>query len=550
MKTFLLHLALLPLALPALAMQQTPPDVPPADELLDKYTTIRLTTDLGALSENERQMIPLLIDAAEAMDRIFAVQAYGDLDSLEATVADSALRRYVRINYGPWDRLAGNEPFLPDVGAKPEGANFYPPDMTEAAFERAAEGDPALKSLYTMVRRDTSGRLTAIPYHTFFEADVRLAAEKLRQAAELAEDVGLKRYLTLRADALLDDEYQASDLAWMQMKENTLDVVIGPIETYEDQLFGYKAANETFILVKDTAWSARLARYAELLPSLQRGLPVSDAYKREQPGTDSDLGAYDVVYVAGDANAGSKTIAINLPNDEEVQLQKGTRRLQLKNAMRAKFDQILLPIADVLIAEEQRAHVTFDAFFGNTMFHEVAHGLGIKNLVSGEGTVREALRDRYTTMEEGKADVLGLYMVQELTESGEWETDLQDHYATFLASIFRSIRFGSSSAHGRANLIRFNFFKERGAFTRDEATGTYRVNPDAMRAAVDALSEKILRLQGDGDYDEVAAFVERYGTLGEQLQADLDRLATAGIPVDIVYEQGLSVLEGTSEVGL
>ena len=546
MKTLLLNLSLL-FALPAFAMQPTLPDVPLADELLDKYTTVRLATDLSALSEQEWQMIPLLIDAAEATDRIYQVQAYGNLDSLEATVADSALRRYARINYGPWDRLAGNEPFIEGGGPKPDGANFYPADLDEAAFEEAAEDDPALRSLYTMVRRDTSGRLVATPYHTFFERDVRLAAEKLRAAAEFAEDAGLKRYLTLRAAALLDDEYQKSDLAWMEMKDNTLDVVIGPIETYEDQLFGYKAAHETFILVKDTAWSQRLARYAELLPSLQRGLPVPDEYKAEQPGTDSDLGAYDVVYVAGDANAGSKTIAINLPNDEEVQLEKGTRRLQLKNAMRAKFDQILVPIAEVLIAEDQRTHVTFDAFFGNTMFHEVAHGLGIKNLIAGEGTVREALRDQYTTMEEGKADVLGLYMVQALVESGEWDADLADHYATFLASIFRSIRFGSSSAHGRANLIRFNFFKEQGAFTRDEATGTYRADPEKMRAAVNALSEKILRLQGDGDYDEVAAFVEQYGTMDAQLQEDLDRLATAGIPVDIVYEQGMSVLEGTSE---
>ena len=546
MKTLLLTLSLL-FALPALAMQQTPPDVPSANELLEKYTTVRLTTDLGALSEQERQMIPLLIDAAEAMDRIYRVEAYGDLDSLEAAVADSALRRYVAINYGPWDRLAGNEPFIEGIGPKPDGANFYPSDLDEVAFEEAAQSDPALKSLYTMVRRDTSGRLVAIPYHTFFETDVQLAAENVRAAADLAEDLGLKNYLTLRADALLNDEYQESDLAWMDMKDNTLDVVIGPIETYEDQLFGYKAAHETFILVKDTAWSARLARYAELLPSLQRGLPVPDDYKQESPGTDSDLGAYDVVYVAGDANAGSKTIAINLPNDEEVQLEKGTRRLQLKNAMRAKFDQILLPIADVLIAEDQRAHVTFDAFFGNTMFHEVAHGLGIKNLIVGEGTVREALREQYTTMEEGKADVLGLYMVQELIESGEWDADLADHYATFLASIFRSIRFGSSSAHGRANLVRFNFFKEEGAFTRDEEAGTYRADPEQMRAAVDALSEQILRLQGDGDYDAVSAFVERYGTMDAQLQEDLDRLATAGIPVDIVYEQGMSVLKGTSE---
>jgi hypothetical protein len=328
------------------------------------------------------------------------------------------------------------------------------------------------------------------------------------------------------------------------MKTNTIDVVIGPIETYEDQLFGYKAGFEAFVLIKDQDWSQRLSKYAALLPGLQRGLPVADEYKAEEPGTDSELNAYDVIYVAGDSNAGSKTIAINLPNDPEVQLAKGARRLQLKNAMRAKFDKILVPVADMLIAEDQRQLVSFDAFFANTMFHEVAHGLGIKNTIDGQGTVRQAMQEQASALEEGKADVLGLYMVTELLDQGELEgTELEQHLVTFVASIFRSIRFGAASAHGVANLVRFNFFQEAGAFTRDDATGTYRVDLDATLDAIAALSEKILVLQGDGDYEGAVDFVDQYGRISPILQQDLDRLASAGIPVDIVFEQGMDVLE-------
>jgi hypothetical protein len=328
------------------------------------------------------------------------------------------------------------------------------------------------------------------------------------------------------------------------MKDNGIDIVIGPIETYEDQLFGYKAAHEGVVLIKDKAWSERLSRYATMLPALQQELPVPAEYRREKPGTDSDLNAYDVVYYSGQSNAGSKTIAINLPNDEEVQLAKGTRRLQLKNAMRAKFDRILIPITDMLIAEDQRQHVTFDAFFSNVMFHEVAHGLGIKNTLDGSGTVREALKEQASALEEGKADVLGLYMVTKLQEMGELEDeDMNDNMVTFMASIFRSIRFGASSAHGRANVARFNFFREMEAFSRDPATGTYRVDFAKMREAMNALSAKILTYQGDGDYYGVQDYMEKYGMIGPELQGDLDRLATAGIPVDIVFEQGMAVLQ-------
>ena len=513
--------------------------VSPMQMKIDQYESFTLTTDLSQLSDAHKQMIPLLIEASDAMDRAFWKQAYGDKDALMASLDSDEARRYAEINYGPWDRLAANEPFVDGVGAKPAGANYYPADATREQLE-AAGGD--VLGQYTMVGRDETGELKAIPYSEYFAEEYGLAAEKLRAAAELAEDPGFKKYLELRAEALLSDEYQPSDLAWMDMKSNVLDIIVGPIENYEDQLFGKKSASEAYILVKDLAWSERLAKYAAMLPELQEGLPVPDAYKQESPGSDSDLGAYDVIYYAGDCNAGSKTIAVNLPNDEEVQLQKGTRRLQLKNAMQAKFEKIMVPIAGELIAEAQRPHVTFPAFFGNTMFHEVAHGLGIKQTITGEGTVRDALEEHASALEEGKADVLGLYMVDALSKKGEIDTALEENYVTFLAGIFRSVRFGASSAHGKANMIRFNFFQEVGAFKRDEATGHYSIEMEKMGEAVAALSEKILTLQGDGDKAAVAAFVEQYGQVGPQLQADLDRLAAEGIPVDIVFEQGVEVL--------
>ena len=520
------------------------PDGPSAErELMDKYITVRLTADLSHLPESEREMIPLLIDAADIMDSLFWHQAYGNPDSLWDRVDDSGLRRFAEINYGPWDRLDDNAPFVDGVGAKPRGANYYPADMTEDEFESAAGGLPELRSEYTMVRRDEAGNLIAIPYHQYFAEQVGRAAALLDEASALAGDEGLRNYLALRAEALRTDEYRESDMAWLDMKDNRVEVIIGPIEHYEDQLFGRKAAYEGFVLIKDLEWSERLSHYAALLPMLQRGLPVPDEYKAETPGTDSDLNAYDAIYYGGDANAGSKTIAINLPNDEQVQLEKGTRRLQLKNSMQAKFDEILVPIAEILIDEDQRDHITFDAFFENVMFHEVAHGLGINNTITGEGTVREALREHYSALEEGKADVLGLYMVTALQEAGELDVDVMDNFTTFLAGIFRSVRFGAASAHGRANMLRFNYFQERGAFERDDESGTYRVNADAMREAMNALSEEILRLQGDGDYDAVDRFVDQYGGVPQQLQRDLDRLNEAGIPVDIVFSQGMSELD-------
>ena len=506
------------------------------------YADFTLTADLSHLSDDQLEMIKILIDASKIMDELFWRQSFGEgHDKWLDGIADANARRFAELNYGPWDRLDDEKPFIDGFGAKPLGARFYPEDMSKEEFDEAYL--PGKNGLYSLIRRNAEGGLELIPFHVAYAAELSEAAGLLRQAAKLADSTDFANYLKLRAAALISDEFQISDRYWMDVKDNEIDVVIGPIETYEDRLFGYRAAYESYVLIKDLEWSDRLSRFAAFLPDLQEGLPVADEYKWETPGTDSDLNAYDVVYYAGHSNAGSKTIAINLPNDEEVQLDKGTRRLQLKNAMQAKFEKILEPIADMLIDESQRKHITFDAFFANTMFHEVAHGLGIKNTINNSGTVREAMLDLASSMEEGKADILGLYMITELHKAGELgDVDLRDYYTTFMTSVFRSIRFGASSAHGKANMVRFNFFMDEGAFVRDADSGRYRVDYGKMESAMTDLSRLLLTLQGDGDYEGAAELTNTKGVISAQLQQDLDRLTNARIPVDITFQQGADVL--------
>lgn len=507
----------------------------------DEFISFKLTADLSVLTEKEKLMLPLLLEAAKLMEEIYWQEAFGNKDELFFEGLDEFTKKFIKINYGPWERLKNNESFLKGFGSKPMGANFYPADMTKDEFE--AWNDDNKTSQYTLIKRGEEGELESVPYHVAFEGQVKKAADLLVQAAALAENEGLKNYLEKRAQALVTDEYYESDVAWMEMKTNTIEFIVGPIENYEDQLFGYKAAHESFILIKDKQWSEKLVKYAALLPGLQENLPCQQAYKNETPGMDSDMNVYDAIYYAGDCNAGSKTIAINLPNDEEVRNSKGSRKLQLKNSMQAKFDKILVPIAVLLIAEEQRQHVKFDAFFENTMFHEVAHGLGLGNTVDKSSTVREALKDAYTSIEEGKADILGLWCVYQLNEMEEMgEKDMMDNFVTFMAGIFRSVRFGAASAHGKANMMRFYYFQETGAFERDETTGTYRVNFEKMKEAMLSLSETILKIQGDGDYETAKKMIEEKGLIREELQKDLDRIGEEGIPRDIVFEQGAEVL--------
>ena len=506
------------------------------------YADFTLTADLSHLSDEQRQMIALLIDAAQIMDGLFWRQSFGDdYEAWLDSITDERTRRFAELNYGPWDALDDDKPFMDGFGPKPLGAQFYPEDMSKEEFEEAYL--PGKAGLYSFVRRDPAGDLYLVPFSVEYKEELADAARILREAAKLAKSPDFSNYLKLRAAALISDDFQLSDRYWMDVKDNEVDVVIGPIETYLDRLYGYRAAYEAYVLIKDLEWSERLSRFAEFLPALQEGLPVPDEYKQESPGANADLNAYDVVYYAGHSNAGSKTIAINLPNDEQVQLDKGSRRLQLKNAMQAKYEKILEPIADVLIDESQRKHITFNAFFSNTMFHEVAHGLGIKNTINGKGTVSNALQDLASSMEEGKADILGLYMITELHKAGELgDVDLRDFYVTFMTGIFRSVRFGAASAHGKANMLRFNFFLDEGAFVRDAETGRYRVDFERMETAITNLSRLLLTLQGDGDYEGAKELTASKGIITDQLQADLDRLTNASIPVDIVFQQGVAEL--------
>ena len=509
--------------------------------LSDKYAEYTLTTNINHLSDNEREMLRLLFEAADIMDGLFWNENYGDKDELMAKIGDNAdIKKLATIAYGPWDGLDGNKPFVEGIGAKPAGAQFYPADMTEEEWN--AFDDPNKTSQYTMIVRDENGALKCVWYHDYFAEQIEKAASLLDKASELAGDKEFATYLKLRAQALRTDDYLESDMQWMDVRNNNIDMVIGPIENYTDARYGIKASHEAFILIKDQEWTKQLARYASFVPKLQKQLPVPAQYKKEVPGSDVDLAAYDVVYYAGDCNANSKTIAINLPNDERVQLQRGTRKLQLKNAMQAKFDKILDPISKELMTSESLEHIKFDAFFANVMFHETAHGMGIKNTITGKGTVREALGNQYNALEEAKADVLGLYLVTKLAEMGEYtNTTMEDNYTTFMAGIFRSVRFGAASAHGKANMLTFNYFQNEGAFVRNEQ-GKYAIDFEKMKVAVEKLAGDILQHQGNGDYEATKAWMGEMTVIKPELQADLDRVNAAGIPTDIYFNMGPQVL--------
>ncbi len=524
--------------------QDTPKDttqkMSTEDALLGKYTTVRLEADLSTLTENERKMIPLLIDAAMIMDDLFWDQALGEpKDEFLAKIKNEKLKQFAIYNYGPWDRLDDNKPFIEGYGEKPKGANFYPTDMDTTEFKNWKNSEKA--GLYSVIRRDSKGKLILANYNEYYKKQLDSAAVLIKMAAQFADEPGLNKYLHLRSEALSSNNYQPSDIAWMEMKNNRIDFVVGPIETYEDALYGYRTSFEAYVLIKDMEWSKKLQKYAAMLPELQAGLPVDAKYKSENPGSNSDLNAYEVVYYAGHGNSGGKTIAINLPNDEDVQLKYGSRRLQLKNVMKAKFDQILMPIAKEIMDPGQLAYVNFDAFFSNVMFHEVAHGLGIKKTIDGKKFVREALLKHASALEEGKADILGLYMITELLKKGEIEGKQEEFYVTFMVSIVRSVRFGAADSHGKANMICFNHFLEQGAFTRSE-DGKYKVNFDKMKAAMTSLTALILTIQGDGDYNKADKLINEKGVIGANLQADIKRINEKNIPIDIVFDQGKEVL--------
>ncbi len=511
-------------------------------KLVADYAEVELTANLDHLTDGDKQAIVKLIEVAQIMDDLFWKDAIGDKEAFLNSIEDEDALKYALINYGPWDRLNGNKSFIATYGEKPLGANYYPSDIAKEEFN--AFDDPNKMSWYTLIRRDDAGKLKCVWYHEEYAQEIEKAAQLLEEAAELVSDKEFQTYLRLRATALRTDDYLTSDLAWMDMKNNKIDFVVGPIESYEDAFMGVKAAHSGQILIKDLEWSKNIEHFNEVLPQLQAGLPVAPEYKTESATNSGDMNVYNAIYYGGDCNSGSKNIAINLPNDPRVHATKGSRKLQLKNSMEAKFNTILLPIAELLIDETQLKHVKFeDAFFQNVMFHEVAHGLGVKYTINSKKSVREALEEYYSPVEEAKADIAGLYMVTQLYEMGEFpEKDLMDNYVTFMAGIFRSVRFGVASSHGKANMMEFYYLKERGAFVKNEETGKYSVNFEKMKAAVAEMVNDIIVIQGDGNLEAAKKWVDTQSNIGEELQKDLDKIAEAGIPKDIVFKQGLEVL--------
>jgi hypothetical protein len=512
------------------------------EQKLSSYASFTLTTELSVLSENERRILPYLLQASRIIDEIYWAQVCRfDRQTLCEDIEDEFLKRYIEVNYGPWDRLDGMKPFIEDIGPRPLGAQFYPEDMSFDEFQAMKE--PQKYSQYTILRRNEFGSLISIPYHQAYEEKITEVVNLLQGAAEISENEEFKKYLLLRAKAMSTDQYFESEVAWMEMNDHILDFVIGPIEASEDRLFWNKAVYGALILVKDEDWSEKLERFTLLLPYLQRVLPVTNLYKAEMPGMQSQIGVYDAIYYSGNWNAGSKKIAVTLPLDDQIHFQIGSRKLQFKNVMQAKFEKILKPIGEIVISPEQRKHVKFNAFFENTLFYEVSQSLGMKNTVNRKGTVKDALRDYHSIIEESKADILSLFVVTKLHEMGQLEdSELMDNYVTSVADIFRSVRFGIANDQGIANMIRFYYFLEKGAIQRDNKTNTYFVDSEKMKNAMLELSKEILVIQGDGDFESARSLVNDKGYIRDELHADLIRILRARIPKDIIFEQGEEVL--------
>jgi len=506
---------------------------------VEEYAYFDLTADLSKLTDSERQLLPIFFEIGQIMDDLFWEQTFGDKSILD-TISDPWMKDFVMINYGPWDRLDEEKPFVPGYGPRPVMGNYYPQDITKAEYD--AYDDPLKASHYTVLRRDAEGKLITVGYYEAYKEKLDRVCELLDKAIEIADNPTMKKYLQERKKSLQTNDYFPSDMAWMDLRDSNIDFVFGPIENYDDGLNSVKTSWEAFVLVKDVDASTKLDKFVKMLPQLQRELPCDPAYKAYVPGTSSDMNLYDVVFYGGDCNAGGKTIAINLPNDDNVQAKKGSRRFQLRNAMQAKFDKIMKPIGEIVIEPSEQANIKFDAFFWNVTFHEVAHGLGVKQTINGKGSVDEAMQTENSSWEEAKADIIGLNLVCNLIDKGEiTDITVEEAITTYIVGLLRSVRFGAAEAHGIANMMCYNYLFENGAFTRN-GNGTYHINYDKARKAMEGWIALILKTQAEGDFAFASQYSKDHGTITPELQSDLDRINKSGIPRDIRFNQGLDVL--------
>jgi hypothetical protein len=515
---------------------------PDISERLAAYAPFEMKVPGDLLDERDEETLRELFLAAKVMDEIFLRQVSRNNVKLREEVdakGDEKLMTFFDLNFGPWDRLNDNEPFI-GQSEKPPGAEFYPLDMTREEFDAWLSAHPEdrkrFESEFTVMRRGQGGGLEAIPYSVEYAEQLDEAAAHLERAADLSKNESLSHYLNLRAEAFRTNDYFESDMAWMDVAGNFLDVTIGPYEVYEDDLFNYKAAFEAFICVRDPEESRRLDGLKGYLLKMEENLPIADRYKNLDRGTESPISVVDLVFSAGDTKAGIQTIAFNLPNDVRVHEAKGSKKVMLRNMCEAKFEKILRPIAEEVLAPELLPLVTFEAYFNHVLLHEFSHGLGPARITLSDGTettADKALREYHSVIEEAKADVVGQHNFYYLIGEGFFENRLErETAATFLAGFFRSVRFGAESAHGRANMIAFNYLKEKGAYRQDEKNGRWSVDFERAKGAVRELSSKILMLQALGDYGGSKEFVEQYGGMGGDVSESLSRLGD--IPIDIL----------------
>jgi hypothetical protein len=511
---------------------------------VEQFAPVTLGFDESLLDADQRRVVRELVEASRHLDDIFRLQAWrGNANADELLPKGSspeamATREYYAIMYGPWDRIDGELPFIAGVGEKPPGAGFYPEDLTREEFEawigEHPEDEAAFKSHYTVIERGPDGGLTAVPYHEVYADQVEAAADNLLAAAERANNPSLKRFLELRAGALLSDDYYESEVAWVRLSGNLIEPTLGPYENYEDGLFGYKVSYEAFIGLKDPVESERLASLVSHLPELEASLPIPDQHKYLDRSFESPISVVTLVYAAGESGPGIQTIAFNLPNDPRVREGDGSKKVMLRNVIDAKFETTLKPIAERVLVPEQASAISVDPYFTRVLMHELAHGLGPDYVTGRPGlTTRQALKDRYAAMEEAKADVVGTNSLRVLTREGVFDEEfLQEVYIDHVADMVRCVRFGAAEAHGLGCLTQFNFLTERGGITYDPATGLFAADLEVIPVAIAELAHILLMMQATGNYEMAGKFIERFGTVPPELQGALDRLA-GEVPVDI-----------------
>ncbi|WP_282125336.1 Zn-dependent hydrolase [Marinifilum flexuosum] len=506
---------------------------------LANYAEVKLSADLNSLSSQQIKLFSHLIKAADAIDDIYWMQAYGDKNALLNGIEDPDMKQYAKINYGPWDRLDGFKPFTEDFPPRPLGIGFFPADINQEEFFQLNNDEKY--SAFTNLTRDGNGKLKVVPFNIAYSSQLQLASDHLKEAAKLAESDDFKQYLIQRANDLTSDNFTKSDKLWLDLSNNQLDFIAGPIVNTEDHLIWTKYSYGAFILLRDNECTNNVSKYASLLPFLQQNLPVDEKLKAESVSSKANLSIYNVLYNSGYCNAGNKLIGLNLP----VGLQNASdaKRVYFKNVMQAKFNKILNPISKLIIDEKQRKHVNFESFFLNTIFFELTSGIDITNTINGNGDVKDALKEHYNVINELKNDVLRMYLLNQVHDMRQIEEiDMLDNYVTYMADVFRSIRFGVTDAQGVANMIRFYYFQEHEAFKYHKNTGTYKINDYKMEKAIESLAKMVLEIQGNGDYAAADKLIKDKGYIRNELLQDLYRIQRAKIPKDLTYDQGEKVI--------